>query len=190
MLVIVEVGHGAGDPGTLGGPLPPTEETVLTDVARALAAFSGAGIIYALKRRYPRALGGLGRLLSEWRLRKKKADVVLSIHMDSAGPIRRGLAVYYWKDDPIWTRREGSLLLAKCLADCAAGVVKTAPYLRAGGQWFLPGVLRNTAQRAAVLVEIDNLANPQVEQDTMDSRWAGRQAARLDAAVRIWADAQ
>ena len=188
MLVIVEVGHGVGDPGTLGGPLPPTEESVVTAVARALAAFSGAGIIYALKRRYPRALGGLGRLLSEWRRRREKADVVLSIHMDSAGPIRRGLGAYYWGDDPERVRREDSLLLAKCIADCAAVRVVRAPYKGAGGRWFVPGVLRNTAQRAACLVEIDNLANPQVERDTMDSHWAGRQAARLDAAVRMWAD--
>jgi len=188
MLVIVEVGHGAGDPGTPGGPLPPTEESVLTDVARALAGFSGMGIVYALKRRYPKALGGLGRLLHEWRIRKKKADVVLSIHMDSAGPIRRGLSAYYWGDDPEQARREGSLLLAKCIADYAAGRVVRAPYRVAGGRWFVPGVLRNTAALAAVLVEIDNLANPQVERDTMDSHWAGRQAARLDAAVRMWAD--
>ena len=188
MLVIVEVGHGAGDPGTPGGPLPPTEESVVTDVARALAVFSCCGVIYALKRRYPRALGGLGRLLHEWRMRRTKADVVLSLHMDSAGPIRRGLDAYYWRDDPVWTRREGSLLLAKCIADCAAGEVKTAPYRRANNPSFVPGVLVNTAQRAAVLVEIDNLANTQVERDTMDSRWAGKQAARLDAAVRMWAD--
>jgi len=188
MLVIVEVGHGAGDPGTLGGPLPPTEETVLTAVARALAGFSGMGIVYALKRRYPKAHGGLGRLLNDLRLRKQKADVVISIHMDSAGKVRRGLDAYYWGDDPEQARREGSLLLAKCIADCAAGRVVRAPYLRADGKWFLPGVLRNTAQRAACLIEIDNLANPQVERDTMDSRWAGRQAARLDAAVRMWAD--
>ena len=188
MLVIVEVGHGAGDPGTLGGPLPPTEESVLTAVARALAALSGMGVIYALKRRYPKALGGLGRLLSEWRLRKQKADVVLSIHMDSAGPIRRGLEAYYWGDDPEQARREASWLLARCLAACAAGRVVWAPYRRANGKWFLPGVLRNTAQRAAVLVEIDNLANPQVERDTMTPQWALRTATMLDSAVRRWAD--
>ena len=188
MLVIVEVGHGAGDPGTLGGPLPPTEETVLTAVARALAALSRAGIIYALKRRYSKKLGGLGRLLNDLRLRKQKADVVLSIHMDSAGKTRRGLAAYYWADDPEWTRREGSLLLAKCIADCAAGVVETAPYKLAGGRWFLPGVLKHTAQRAACLVELDNLANPQVEAATMTPEWAVRTATMLDSAVRRWAD--
>jgi len=185
MLVFVEVGHGAGDPGTLGGPLPPTEATVLTRVGHALGGMSGAGIIYAIKRR---ALSGLGKLLSEWRLRRTKADVVLSIHMDSAGPIRRGLDAYYWGDDPEQARRESSLLLAKCIADCAAGRMVRAPYKRADGHWFLPGVLKNTAALAAVLVEIDNLANPQVEQDTMTPGWAVQTAMMLDSAVRRWAD--
>jgi len=188
MLVIVEVGHGAGDPGTLGGPLPPTEESVLTAVARALAGLSGMGVIYALKRRYAKPLGGLGRLLNEWRLRKAKADVVLSIHMDSAGPICRGLGAYYWGDDPEQARREGSLLLATCIKECAAGRVVRAPYRRADGKWFTPGVLRNTAALAACLVEIDNLANPWVEQDTMTPQWAIRTATMLDSGVRRWAD--
>ena len=188
MLVIVEVGHGAGDPGTPGGPLPPTEESVLTAVARALAGLSGMGVIYALKRRYPKVLGGLGRLLDEWRLRKQKADVVLSIHMDSAGPIRRGLGAYYWGDDPEQARREASLLLAKCIAECAAGRVVRAPYRRADGNWFLPGVLKNTAALAACLVEIDNLANPYVEAATMMPEWAVRTATMLDSGMRRWAD--
>ena len=168
----------------MGGPLPPTEESEVTAVARALAALSGMGIIYALKRRYPRALGGLGRLLSEWRLRRVKADVVLSLHMDSAGPSRRGLDAYYWGDDPERARREGSLLLAKRIADCAAGRVVRAPYKRADGKWFLPGVLKDTAALAAVLVEIDNLANPHVERATMSPEWAVRAATMLDSGIR------
>ncbi len=192
MLIAVEAGHLPGeDPGAVGGPLPPTEAVVTGQIARALAALSGSGVIYAPKRRPPKLLGGLGRMLHEWRTRRAKFDVVISLHMDSAGETQRGLTAYYWGADPDGRRALLSHDLAQCIADCASGRIKAAPYLRRtkkGDVWFTPGILVNTASQASVLVEVDNIANPAVEAETMATTWAGRRAVMVDCGVRRWTD--
>jgi len=194
MLVIVEAGHLPGsDSGATGGPLPPTEAIVSGQIARALAALSGNGVSYAPKRRYGRNDGGLVRWLNDYRLRARKGtvDVMLSIHLDSAGPTRRGLAAYYWRNDPDLARCIASHNLALCISDCAAGRVLRAPYLRRtarGDVPFTPGVLVRTAKIACCLIEVENIANPQCEAEMMATEWAGKRAAVIDCGVRRWLD--
>ena len=180
MRVVLEPGHGQGDPGAVGeGGI--TEAEVVTQLVRTMVLRTDENIRYEPKRRAPKLLGGLLALLNA--LRRNRPDVVMSIHCDWRGG---RAAVYYWEKDPDVARMLASSKLADAvrtrLRDATGGevLVRTAPYMREG-KLFTPGILVRTALRAAVLVE----AGP-IGPVMATGRWQWSVTDALDRGLRDW----
>jgi len=65
-------------------------------------------------------------------------------------------------------------------------VICPAPYMH-NGKLFTPGILVNTAKRAAVLVEMGFVSDIHVAEAMNTIGWVARTATALDAGIRQWA---
>jgi N-acetylmuramoyl-L-alanine amidase len=189
--VVIEVGHGGGDPGAVVDGV--AEADVTRAVAQRLAARLDDAVTYALKRRAPGTgmYAGLRGLLRA--LRQNPPDVVVSLHCDSSAsdPQVHRATVYWWEGDANAARRGASATLARCLArELEAGhaaqvaVVKAAPYAR-GGTQLVPGILR-TGRRAAALVEMGYLSDAHARAAMVTAAWQERAAEAIDRGVRTY----
>ena len=193
MRVVINPGHSALiDPGAIG-PTGLRERDLVRWVTLALCPLAGGGIVYEPKRQ---SAAGLWTLTNA--LHKNPADVVLSLHCDSAKhpPCIHESRVVYWAEDPDHGRAERSRQLADSIRIHAEGSfaqkarLLTAPYSRAranGSTYQLtPGILVRTAKLAAVLVELGFVSDIHVEREMRKPEWIARAAVALDASLRAW----
>lgn len=184
--IVINPGH--HERYDIGAPGPDglTEAWVNTQVARRLYGYGG----YELKRQ---GETGVGIVIAA--LKINKPDILVSLHCNGyhwkPGHCIHECHVYYWKDDLDVYRREASEKLATLLAEKAQGAfaergeVHTFPLLRGdSGKLFTPGVMKNTAKRAAVLVELGFVADPHVAAQMKTESWQARAAAALDGAMQ------
>ena len=194
--VVVEAGHGSGDPGAVG-PGGITEAEVVAIVARALALRTDEAVRYEVKRRPTKIMGGLNAVLNA--IRRNQPDVVISLHCDAGASNRHEGAVYYLKSDEMKVRGLASAKLADLIRQRMIGnvaetvTVKTAPILRArpdGSTYLLtPGILHRTAKRAAVLIELGFISDPHVAAAFASPKWQWNAGRVIDEALREWAKA-
>lgn len=185
MRIVIEPGHdGVYDPGAVVEGV--READIVREVARRLAALSGDGLTYELKRRPPRA-GGLAVLRAT--LARNPPDVIVSLHCDSSkeDPHRHLARVYYWPE------LAGSAALAESIAEAATGesgfaehaATVRAPWDRNGKPYTYP--LLRLGRRASVLVELGYLSDRHTRARMPDPAWQRRAAVRIDKATRRWA---
>ena len=188
MRIVVNPGHeDIRDKGTRG-PTGLREAVVVREVVRAMVALGDGAVTYEPKRQSVLGLWTLTRAL-----RRNLPDILVSVHCDSGNACLHEARVVWWDDDPGRERRLGSELLAGEIVLQAVLFAENArqmlaPYASAarGGRPFTPGVLVNTAKRAAVLVELGFISDAHVEAEMKTSWWVARAAAALDAAVRSY----
>ena len=190
MRYVINAGHESirdkGAPGAAGVP----EATINREVARALCALSDAAVTYE-----PKGQGILGLWTLTRALRANPPDVLVSLHCNAAQkhpPCIHEGQVYYWASDPDSERRACSLGLASAIREHAEGLmservtIRTAPYNR-DGKPFTPGILVNTATRAAVLLEMGFISDVHVAKAMNTAGWVARTASALDSGIRQWA---
>jgi len=187
--VVINAGHedlrDRGAPGAAGVP----EATIYQNVARALCALSDAALTYE-----PKGQSVLGLWTLTRALRANPPDVLVSLHCNAAKhhpPCIHEGQIYYWIGDPDTERRTCSLGLASAIREHSEGLmservtIRAAPYNR-DGKIFLPGILENTAKRAAVLVEMLFISDIHAALAANTPAWVGRTAAALDNGIRQW----
>ena len=199
MRVIVNPGHKPGaDPGAIG-PTGLTEAEVALHIAHALLSLQDSDGLVRYEGRTQR--GRSSTLATVCRsLREHPPDILLSIHCNAADTnkcIHRADTIW-WREDPDEERRRHSQRLAIVLARSAVkangigyaadATAKTAPYSRrkADGSAveFTPGILRETARVAAVLIEVGFISDAHVEAAMRTVPWVRSCAAAIDRAVR------
>lgn len=194
MRVVVNPGHHPiTDPGATG-PTGLRERDVVREVTLALCPLAAGEIVYEPKRQ-----GLLGLYTLTWALHRNPADVVVSLHCDSAEhpPCIHECRVIYWTEDLDRARAERSRQLAESIRVHAQGTfaekarLLSAPYARRrrdGSTYQLtPGILVRTAKLAAVAVELNFVSDIHVETQMRTAHWVVRAAVALNAGVRYWA---
>jgi N-acetylmuramoyl-L-alanine amidase len=185
--VVIEAGHGGGDPGAVYGGLREADFNLA--LAQALAAYSGRGIVYEVVVRP--ATGGLRALGKE--LGNNPPDVVISLHHNAVSdPKTSGALLLYDKNHLLSAQLAGAIQrIADPFAPGLAGsgkmpATKTWPYPNFGREeWSYQ--LHNSGRYASVQVESaygtnkDDLARMQTEE------YRQQVARELDQAVREWA---
>ena len=187
--VVINAGHedlrDRGAPGAAGVP----EATINRNVARALCAYSDELIQYEPKRQSILGLWTVTRAL-----KANPPDVLVSLHCNAAKhhpPCIHECRVYWLTDDRCSERRADSLGLASSICQHSEGlmsqraVICPAPYMH-NGKLFTPGILVNTAKRAAVLVEMGFVSDIHVAEAMNTIGWVARTATALDAGIRQW----
>lgn len=99
-VVVIDPGHGGGDLGATGHGL--TEAAVVLDLARRLEGRLAASGVTAVLTRGPDqspTVEDRVRLAEEVR-----ADLLISLHCDSAGGTGSGVATFYWGDERVGRR--------------------------------------------------------------------------------------
>jgi len=190
MRVVINPGHeqirDKGAPGAAGVP----EATINREVARALCALSDGTVTYEAKGQ-----GILGLWTLTRALKANPPDVLVSLHCNAAKhhpPCIHEARIYWWAEDRDSERRTCSLTLASAICQHSEGlmaqraVICQAPYMH-NGKPFTPGVLVNTATRAAVLVEMGFISDRHVAEAMNTAGWVARTASALDAGIRQWA---
>ena len=193
MRVVLNPGHcPLTDPGTIG-PTGLRERDVVREVTLALCPLATGKIVYEPKRQGPLGLWTLTRALHN-----NPADVVVSLHCNSAEGMvhKHECHTIYWTEDPDRGRAERSRRLAEAIRIHAEGcfaeraIVLTAPYARrrADGSTYqlTPGILVRTAKVVAVLVELGFLADRHTEAAMRTADWIARAAVALNAGLRAW----
>ena len=183
MRVVINPGHdGLRDRGAHGlGGL--NESEVVQDVAAMMRDLGG----YECKRQ-----GILGLWTLTRALKKNPPDVLVSLHAN-AGTSKRHEAHFYYNDgDEDGSRRHASFGLASTFtANCSfaeEAKVYSAPYAREGrSKPYTPGILRDTATRAVVLVELGFISDPHVEAEMATAEWRVRAANDLHNTLQAWA---
>jgi N-acetylmuramoyl-L-alanine amidase len=99
-VVVIDPGHGGSDPGATGHGL--TEASVVLDLARRLEGrLAASGVTVVLTR----GAGQCPTVSERVRLADEVgADVLISLHCDSAGGAGHGLASFYWGDERVGAR--------------------------------------------------------------------------------------
>ena len=138
MLIIINPGHSATDPGAIG-PTGLHEADVTLAVAQMLVSRGSDGIMYVMQRQGP-GKKGLGRLLLG--LKQNPPAILVSLHCDAyawePGHCIHRATVYYWQGDPDVARRNASHRLAVLNREAARrphgyaadALTRPAPYLR------------------------------------------------------------
>jgi N-acetylmuramoyl-L-alanine amidase len=191
MRVVVNPGHSTTDPGAIG-PTGLTEAEVVRAVAQRLVALSDSRLGYEPKRQAGTGTG-LSVLLKTLCL--NPPDLLVSIHCNAGSRTLDECHVYWWREDSDARRRLDSSRLAGLIAIqveapehriAKRGRVLSAPYARADDPHFVPGILRYTAKRAVVLVELGFITNPMIETAMATDVYQQHAAEALDAAIREW----
>jgi N-acetylmuramoyl-L-alanine amidase len=160
--VVINPGHALNAPGAQGQHI--NEAQVTGPIGDLMPPHSDNRVRYVVSRQPDADLPGY---LSQ--VRADPQPIFLSIHLDAPRTDRREVKAYYWSEDPDPVRRAASQQLAECVGAALGGLsaydthrVVAAPYPR-DGRLVTPGVLRNTATCAAILVEAGFITNPQTE---------------------------
>ena len=188
MRIVLNPGHdGIRDKGARG-PTGLREAVVVREVAQALVGLGDERLSYEPKRQNVLGLWTLTRAL-----RRNPPDILVSLHCDSGNDHLHEARVLRWADDPNRERRAGSEVLAGEIVLQAVLFAENArqmlaPYASAArrGRPFTPGILVNTATRAAVLVELGFLSDRHTEASMKSAWWIARAATALDAGLRSY----
>ena len=183
MRVVIQVGHQPHG-GAQGADI--NEAEINKAVADHLKPLSDKRVSYEFKRqRGTNLLAVIKALLSN------KPDIVISLHCDAGSQSLHQASVYYWSADPKYSRNATSYELGGRLAMAVEKmkvaehvILKSAPYAREGNPHFLPGILKNTAKKAAVLFEMGFISDIHTEHAMMTDAWQKNAATAIDIAVR------
>jgi len=189
MRIVLNPGHSTSDPGAVG-PTGLTEAWVVRQVVQKMLPLGE----YEPKRQ-PAGSRGLGILLLA--LMANPPDVLVSVHCNAAGGNAGRTAddarIYAWAQDADNDRASASLALSRAITqtfdglDGAEAQARVAPYLRQDREGksysYTPAILRRTARRAVVLVELNFISNPAIEARMRDPSWHDLAAHALDAGI-------
>ncbi len=184
MRIVVNPGHGK-DPGAVTSS-GLKEAEVVQDVVKRLCALGP----YEPKRQGNALIDLLSAL---WR---NKPDVLLSVHCNSPSKHLHRCEAFVWREEPDRAILAESDRLARLICKEAIGsFAETAqvsyfPIMRDNGTGrprpLTPGIVKGTATRAIVLVELGYMSDPHVEAAMRTEAWRQRAAEALDRALRAW----